>query len=583
MRVGHGAAILGLSALAHDPAAALIVDGHLVAAVEEERINRQKRTQAFPVGAIAAVLDQGGLRLDDVGQIGYYWNDRGCLAQAVGEAVRQAPANPAGFGRMAMQRLKGATAPAMLRARLRPLLANERALPPVRFVDHHYAHLLAGWLSAPFAADAAIVVDGRGEVRSTSLYDLRRGHGHPPRLIESYAFPNSLGVFYGAVTQLLGYTALADEYKVMGLASYGQPDARWRERIGSLLYVDREDRYHLDVAAVRPEHCSGNDLPWLTGGARSRLAGRFREDGAFTQEAFNLAYAAQEALEKALLGLVRRTVKLTGARRVVLTGGVAMNAAAAGKAHASGIVEEWHVPLAPADSGASIGAALAALRAVRAAVPPAAELVDPFLGPGYADEAIEAALLASKMPFRRCDAPRRAAQSVAAGRLIGWFDGRMEFGERALGARSILGDPRQAATRNRINASVKRRESYRPFAPSVLEEHALRYFATAGSRRMGEIVPVTAVARDQVPAVVHVDGTARPQTVPADWPARAFRQLIEHFYALTGVPVVVNTSFNVRDEPIVCTPEDALRCFAVSGLDELYMGPFVVDKAGFYG
>jgi carbamoyltransferase len=578
----HGAAVLGLSALAHDPAAALIVDGHLVAAVEEERINRQKRTQAFPAGAIAAVLDRGGLRLADVGQIGYYWNDRGNLARALWKAARQAPANPSGFSQMAAQRLKGVTAPAVLRARLRPFLASEDALPPVHFVDHHYSHLLAGWLSAPFTADAAIVADGRGEVCSTSLYDLSRGLGRAPRLIESYPFPDSLGVFYGAVTQLLGYTALHDEYKVMGLASYGQPDARWRDRIRSLLHTDSEDRYHLDVSFVRPEHCSGNELPWLAPRACSLLAGKFREGDAWTQEAFDFAYAAQEALEEAMLGLLRRIVKLTGARRVILTGGVAMNAAAVGKARASGIVEELHVPLAPADSGASIGAALAAVRAAGAAIPPAAELVNPFLGPDYADEVIEATLLASKLPFRRCDAPRRAAESIAAGRLIGWFDGRMEFGERALGARSILGDPRSAATRDRINASVKRRESYRPFAPSVLEEHASRYFATRANRRMGEIVRVTAAARGEVPAVVHVDGTARPQTVPQDWPARTFRQLIEHFYALTGVPMVVNTSFNVRDEPIVCTPEDALRCFAVSGLDELYLGPFVIDKAAFH-
>jgi carbamoyltransferase len=579
----NGMAVLGLSALAHDPAAALIVDGHLVAAVEEERINRHKRTHAFPAGAITVVLDEGRLRLDDIDQIGYYWNDRRYLAHALREAARQAPANPVGFAQMAAQRLQGVAAPAMLRAGLRPLLADERAMPPIRFVDHHHAHLLAGWLSAPFAADAAIVVDGRGEVHSTSLYDLRGGPERPPRLIESYPFPNSLGVFYGAVTQLLGYTALSDEYKVMGLASYGRSDARWRERVRTLFRVDSEDRPHLDVSAVRPERCSGSELPWLTPAARGRLAGRFRDGGTFTQEAFDFAHAAQEALEEAVLGLLRRLVTLTGARRVVLTGGVAMNAAAVGKARASGIVDELHVPLAPADSGASIGAALDTLRAARAVLPPATELVDPFLGPGYSDEAIEAALVTSKLPFRRCETPRSAAESVAAGRLVGWFDGRMEFGERALGARSILGDPRQAGTRDRINASVKRRESYRPFAPSVLEEHAARYFATGASRRMGEIVPVTAAARDEVPAVVHVDGTARPQTVPADWPARAFRKLIEHFHALTGVPMVVNTSFNIRDEPIVCTPEDALRCFAVSGLDELFIGAFVVDKAAFRG
>jgi carbamoyltransferase len=575
--------VLGLSALAHDPAAALIVDGKLVAAVEEERLNRQKRTTAFPARAIGYVLAEAGLRLEDVGRIAYYWNDRAHLAGALKSAARQAPANPSGFAAMAAQRLRTLRAPQALRANLLPLL-DGGALPPTDYVDHHRAHLMAAWLSAPFEAEAAVIVDGRGEVHSTSLYDLRAGAGRPPRLIETYPFPNSLGVFYGAVTQVLGYRALSDEYKVMGLASYGSPDPRWRERVRSLLRVDPDGRPCVDVSAVRPERCSVGDLPWLTDAGAERLAGCFRDaGGGFTQDAFDLAYAAQEALEEAVLGLLRRVVALTGATKVVLVGGVAMNAAAVGRAQAAGIVEQLHVPLAPTDAGASVGAALDVLHARGGEIPSPDALVDPFVGPGFSDQDIEDALRASKLPFRRCDSPAEAAASIAAGRLVGWFDGRMEFGERALGARSILGDPRRPETRDLINASVKRRESYRPFAPSVLEECATDYFATARSRRMGEIVAATPTARAKAPAVVHVDGTARPQTVPKDFSAPRFRRLIENFHELTGVPMVVNTSYNVRDEPIVCSPEDALRCFAISGLDQLFLGDFVLDKASFHG
>jgi carbamoyltransferase len=578
-----GGTVLGLSALAHDPAAALIVDGRLVAAVEQERVDRIKHSTAFPAGAIRAVLAEGGLRLADVDRIAYYWNDRGQAIPALYSACRQAPANVAGFTRMIGQRLRGLGAPGMVADGLRPLLDGGR-LPVVDFVDHHAAHLMAAWLSAPFEADAALIVDGRGEVHSTSLYDLRGGPSVPPRLIETIEFPDSLGVFYGAVTQLLGYRALSDEYKVMGLASYGQRRDQWVRRIASLLRVDDGGRPRVHVPSLQPENCSGAALPWLTPSATSRLSGRFRDaDGAFTEDAYDFAYAAQEALEEALLGLLRRLVARTGASKVVLAGGVAMNAAAIGRARAAGIVRELHVPLAPTDAGASVGAALATLHRLDWPTPTPEELADPFLGPRFDESELRAALVASKLPFRQVDGPAEAAAAIAAGRLVGWFDGRMEFGERALGARSILGDPRKPETRELINASVKRRESYRPFAPSVLEERSGRYFATECSRRMGEIVAVTPQARAEVPAVVHVDGTARPQTVPKSWPAQRFRTLIEHFDRITGVPMVVNTSFNVRDEPIVCTPDDALRCFAASGLDQLYLGDFVIDKGEFRG
>ncbi|GAA2682532.1 MULTISPECIES: carbamoyltransferase C-terminal domain-containing protein [Actinosynnema] len=571
--------VLGLTGLSHDPAACLVVDGELVAAVEEERLNRQKRTIAFPHRSIDFVLAHAGLTMDDVSDIAFYWDDRGQFARTMWHSAAQLPANPGGMLRILRQRLGTLRAPALLARELAVHRAGDvSALPPIRPVAHHEAHLAAAVLSAPFEPDAGLVVDGRGEIAATTLYRLGGATTEPVEL-ESFPFPNSLGVFFGAVTQLLGGSALSDEYKVMGLASYGRPDARATRRVERLMRVLPDGRYQVNTGLLRPERCSTADLPWLAERAAAELRGGFREDGRFTQEARDFAYAAQNSLERAITGLVRRLVARTGARRLVITGGVAMNARAIGRLRAEGLVDQLHVPLAPTDAGASVGAALALLRRSGRAVPRPAALVDPFLGPRFSDGEIEELLVASGWHHEHCaDVASAAAEAIAGGRVVGWFDGRMEFGERALGARSILGDPRSAETRDRINASVKRRESYRPFAPSVLEEESSHYFHLDRSRRMGEITRVTALAAREVPAVVHVDGTARPQTVPADWPVASFRRLIERFRDLTGTPMVVNTSFNVHDEPIVCTPEDALRCFATSGLDLLFIGPFLVRK-----
>lgn len=571
--------VLGLSALAHDPAACLIAGGRLVAAVEEERLNRQKRTTAFPHRAIEHVLRAASLSFDDVEHVAYYWDDTGQLPSTLVGSLRQVPRNPSGMARVVAQRLEGVRARGWL---ARQLLAHcdgdPGRLPPVTYVDHHGSHLAAARFSAPFQPDGALILDGRGEVAASTLYRIPepdRAH-----IVEWYPFPDSLGVFYGAITQLLGYRALADEYKVMGLASYGDTDATMRRRVRHLLQTRPDGRYALNIGLLRPERCSAADLPWLNDRGRRLLGGRYQDrDGSFTPEAFDLAYAAQQALEDAVVGLAGRLSR-HGARRLVLAGGVAMNAAAVGRLRASGTVEALHVPLAPGDSGACIGAALALLRRRGLPLPDPSELNGPFLGPRYQADELAALLAGSGWEFRRCAEPARAAaDAIADGKIIGWFDGAMEFGERALGARCILADPRDPQVRDRINASVKRRESYRPFAPSVLEEDAPRFFDIDISHRMGVIVRATELASELVPGVVHVDGTARPQTVPKDWPMASFRQLIENFRDRTGVPMVVNTSFNVRGEPIVCSPEDALRCFAASGLDTLFLGPYQVHKS----
>ncbi|WP_428262081.1 carbamoyltransferase family protein [Haliangium sp.] len=575
-------AVLGLTALAHDPAASLYIDGELVAAVEEERLSRVKHTEAFPYRAIRFVLGEAGISFRELDCIAYYWDDRGEVLRGTQQTLRQLPTNPGGILRVVGAQVRASRrGPGLLREHLAVLVdGDHEAIPPVAYFNHHETHLVAAWLSAPFEPDAALIVDGRGEYAATSIYQADRGPGRLAKCIESVAFPNSLGVFYGAITQVLGYEAISDEYKVMGLASYGAPDPYWDQRVGEMLHIADDGRYQLNLRLFNVENCSGRELPWLNAAGMELLAGRFQgDDGRFTDAARALAYAAQKRLEEAIIAQAQRIVRRTGARRLVVGGGVAMNGRAIGRLRSEGLFEALHLPLAPYDAGACLGAGLAYLHQCGVGLEQGRALRNPFLGPEYSADSIGEMLRECRWPFSRpADVAADAAAEIAAGRVVGWFDGRMEFGARALGARSILGDPRDPETRERINRSVKRRETFRPFAPSVLEEACGEYFGTSCSRFMGEVVEAKPIAHERVPAVVHIDGSARPQSVPADWPVASYRRLIEAFNELTGVPMVVNTSFNVRGEPIVCSPEDALRCFAASGLERLYLGGFRVDK-----
>jgi carbamoyltransferase len=572
-------AVLGLSALAHSPAAALIIDGRLVGAVEEERLNRDKDTYRFPHLAIDWLLSQAGMEFAALDAIGFYWDDWGMFPRAFLHNTKQLCCRESNT-RLTAQRLASILGPLLLSRQLASRTsASARALPAIVHVPHHRAHLCAGKFSSPFLPHAGMVIDGRGEYAATSTFrfDAKLGR-YAARIDEEVAFPNSLGVYYGAITQMLGYSPISDEYKVMGLAAYGERESCWLARMSEFLVVRPNGKYRINSAFLDSGSCSRSESSWLNPKGVRYLGGVFRDEAGFTQQAKNFAWAAQHQLEHAIIELVRRLVRRTGASNLILAGGVAMNASAVGALRRSGVVSELHLPLAPYDAGASIGAALAVLEQFGGKIPPASALVDPFLGPSYSDYEIEAALRDSGWRFTKCDPAVEAAREVAEGKTVGWFQGRLEFGARALGARSILGDPRVTATRERINRSVKRRERYRPFAPSVLEECANDYFEMQSSRLMGEVVKVRPLAKQTVPAIVHVDDTARPQTVPAEFPQPQFRRMIEQFRAITGVPMVVNTSFNVRGEPIVCSANDAVRCFAGCGLDTLIIGSFVARK-----
>jgi carbamoyltransferase len=589
--------ILGLMAsdVSGNPATCLLQDGRLTALAEEERFIRVKQAPGcFPSRAVRFCLDQAGLRLDHVQRIAFGWDAeayrwrfplflaRSFLRQRLFGA--RAAAAPAAAGRplLGAAVLSGIRSLVAFHPRtltekivlgLREAGLDAPRLPPLTFFKHHRAHAASAFYCSGFADSAVLVCDGHGEEDAATLW---RGEGRRLELLQKIVIPHSLGWFYSAFTEYLGWRPDEGEVKLMSLAPYGRPDPGLKRLMAEALRLT-EDGVRVDAGL-------------LFYGPRSR--GRFFSDAlearlgpprlpgeALTDRHRDIARAVQGRLEEAGLHLARRALRLSGSRRLCLAGGVALNCKLNGRIRReSGAAELFVQPLAH-DGGAALGAAqLAALEQgedCRFAMDHAR------WGPNYAPTEVEADLRLCRVPYRRVPDPaQEAARLIAEGRIVGWFQGRMECGPRALGGRSILADPRRPDMKDLVNARVKFREPWRPFAVSVQEE------------RLGELVerpapsPFMTMAFDVLPArcgdlaaALHAaDGTTRPQTVSrrAD---PLFWALIEAFRLLTGVPAVLNTSFNVKDEPLVCSPRDALRCFSATGLDALVLGDLVVEKS----
>ncbi len=554
---------LGINYYDHDAAVALVRDGRVVFAIAEERLSRIKKDNSFPARSIRAALDHEGIELEDVAQVAFGWqrpgasflHDLRCFASGkvppskrylVGSLRRCIREINQGGGAHLLERQFG------------------RPRRPVEFVDHHYAHALSAWLHSGFPEASVLIVDGRGAWEATTTW---RAAGESCTLLEHHAHPDSLGFFYAGFTDFLGFRRNSDEWKVMGLAPYGKPGVdlgRYISTNGRGYSVAARPvigRHYGDVSAMEADF------------GRRRVP-----ESELTDREKDIAWAVQEACEVAMEGLARDLVGRTGLRKLCLAGGVAMNSKANGRILASGLVEDIFIQPAATDDGTAIGAALhaAALASGRF---PRYRIEEVYLGPGYTDAEIEGFLRTCKITFTRpADVSRAAAELLAQGKIVGWFQGRMEFGPRALGSRSILADPRDEGMRDKVNAVAKFREGWRPFAPSVIQERAGEYFAgCTDSPFMILTFPVHERMKSVIPAVTHVDGSARVQTVRRDVNP-AYHALIEHFGRLTGVPVVMNTSFNLREEPIVCAPKDAVRTFYSSGLDALCIGPFLVTK-----
>jgi carbamoyltransferase len=575
-------AILGINAFHGDAAAALVVDGALVAAAEEERMNRVKHVAGFPSQAVRWCLEDAGLTPGDIDHVAIGRDPRANLERKVLRTLRHG-ANLK-FVRSRLENLgqvrevRGAVADALA-------VSRDELRAEFHNVEHHQAHVASAFFVSPFADAAILSVDGFGDFASTMLAE---GHDNHFDVLDRVLFPHSLGIFYTAITQWLGFPKYGDEGKVMGLAPYGNPE-RFLAEMRELVSLDGE-LFELDLSYFT-HHDEGVDMTWAEGSPTigrifsdrlSEVFGEPRTPGAeLTTHHEDVAAALQVVLEEAYLHLVRTLWERTRIPNICLAGGVALNAVANGRILPETPFENVYVQPAAGDSGTAVGAAYYVwnqkLGKSRGFV-----MEDAATGPAYDDVEHEAALRAAGLePERLSDDALFAlvADRIAEGDVVGWFQGRMEFGPRALGHRSIVADPRRHDMKDILNARIKHREPFRPFAPSILAESTAEWFEQDyPSPFMVLVYKMRADKRETVPAVNHVDDTGRLQTVVERINPRYYR-LISEFGKRTGVPILLNTSFN-ENEPIVMTPEQATETFLETKMDLLVLGNHVVRRNG---
>jgi carbamoyltransferase len=547
----------------HDSSACIVRDGELLFAVAEERISRLKHDAGFPKNAIRACLEFVKVRAEQLDEVCFGW-------QTAGPVFRH-DLKCYATGKMRLTYLNGLNSTlhflSMWHQKSGAKKFGQQFGPTkakMRFVDHHLAHAISAYAYSGFEDAAVVVMDGRGAWEATTIWRGRNGRLDPVLMIP---FPDSVGYFYSAFTEFLGFQPNSDEWKVMGLAPYGKPG------------VDLSPFIDLKAAPYRvhTNQLNSNDATASSGVAALLGPARVAESD-IDEDHKNIAYAVQDACENAMMNVVRVAIEKTGSRNVCLAGGVALNSKANGKIVASGLVEKFFVQPAASDDGAALGAALAPYLDGNGKLPNK-PMRHGYWGPSFGDEAIESALSTYKLRYTRLPDPASTgAELLSNGKILGWFQGRMEFGPRALGSRSILADPRDPEMSSKVNNAVKFREWWRPFAPSIKKEAADEYLESAtDSPFMILTAQVRAEKRSVIPSVTHVDGSARPQTVEKEINPLYWR-LIDEFERRTGVPVIMNTSFNLRGEAIVHTPTDALRTFFSSGMDALVIGSFLVEK-----
>ncbi|MCB9665491.1 MAG: carbamoyl transferase [Alphaproteobacteria bacterium] len=567
-------AVLGISALYHDAAAALVVDGEVVAAASEERFSRVKHDSSLPVLAVRACLARAGLTMRDLDRVVFYEKPLRKYERILVSHVLTFPRSLPAFVR---SQLSWLTDKLWLRDRLCTALGARPS--QIAFCEHHLAHAASAFYGTDLPEAAVLVVDGVGEWATTSLY--RGGEGGLQRLGE-VRFPHSLGLLYSAFTAWAGFEVNEGEYKLMGLAAYGEPTRA--DDVRKLIRLDDDGGFELDLSYVAWHHSSHRS----TTARFDALFGPPRHPGApldpTTPEGKRIADVAasiQVVLEEALLGLARGLHARTGLPDLCYAGGVALNGVANHRLLTEGPFRSLHVHPAAGDAGAAVGAALWGWTEVLGQPRPAADL-KPGLGTEVHRDAVRALLDDLNQRYVELEDPApRVAEDLAAGRVVGWHEGRFEWGPRALGHRSILADPSVPDIRDRINAKVKFREPFRPFAPAARAEEAARlcHLPPGGeqpARWMVMVAPVQEGVADRLPSTTHVDGTARIQVVD-DALVPAFGRVVDAFTTLTGTPAVLNTSFNLRGEPIVSTPLESLATFHRSGLDACYIQGFRVE------
>jgi carbamoyltransferase len=591
--------VLGISAFYHDSAAALVEDGQILSAAQEERFTRKKHDARFPRLAIEFCLGQAGVSLAEVDYVAFYDKPFLKFERLLETYLAFAPRGFKSFR---------ASMPIWLREKLFQKRVLRRALAELNhgidpgdrllFAEHHQSHAASAFFASPFKQGVVLTLDGVGEWATTSA---SLGNDNQLEVTKELYFPHSLGLLYSAFTHYAGFKVNSGEYKLMGLAPYGSP--RFRDLIlDNLIDLKADGSFQLDLNYF--DYCVGlrmtnSKFDQLFGGPARK------PESLLTQRDMDLAASIQSVTEEVVLRLTRALAAETGSRNLCLAGGVALNCVANGKVWRDRRFENIWIQPAAGDAGGALGAALATYHQFLKQ-PRRVEGHDlmhgSYLGPSFSQNEIESRLAALGARFDICDDVALIEASVdalVAGKALGWFQGRMEFGQRALGARSILADPRSPTTQRTLNQKVKFRESFRPFAPSVLREELSEWFdldcdspymmLVADVRKDRQLaltdeeqklfgIERLNIARSEIPAVTHVDYSARIQTVHRETNPR-YHALLRAFKQRTGCPVLVNTSFNVRGEPIVCTPEDAWRCFMGTAIDSLAIGNCFLDKA----
>ena len=568
--------VLGLNTM-ENASACLVCDQRIIAAAEEERFTRKKHQEGVPVQAISYCLQEGGLRLSDVDVVALNWQPWRIGHRAL-HVLRLALSSPGRFARKAARGTRQVTGNEWGRMislpRRLPGLLGEKASDchyRFRYIDHHLCHAASTFYPSAFGDSAILIVDGAGE---DACITLAEGRGAHIKILKTIRLPHSLGHLYSAATAFLGFRPCSGEGKVMGLASYGADT--YGDVFERMVSLDDGGGVRLDFKWLDYHLALSNTFPKRT----VEMFGTPRApESALDKRHEDLACSLQTTLERCALHITNELHRRTKLPALCLAGGVALNSKMNRYLLEASPFEEIFIQPAAGDAGTALGAALAA--------DPPRNVDDrhtmrhALLGPSFGDDDITKAIADNNLQAIRCsDIAHETAKLLAEGKIVGWFQGRMEFGPRALGARSILADPRRADMKDILNHRVKHREAFRPFAPATLAERADEYFLPpTHCPFMLQVVPVRDEACDVIPAVVHVDKTARLQTVTED-ANPMFYDLIRKFDAITQVPVVVNTSFNIRGEPIVCTPHDAIACFATTGLDALAIGSHLLVKNG---
>ena len=572
--------ILGINAYHGGASACLIKDGELVAAVEEERFERVKYWAGFPVHAINYCLSEAGISVFDLEHIGISRDPNANILRKAKYAIRRGPSPQLLIDRLRNRRVVGNISTVlceMLKINRRDLKAS------FHNVEHHRAHMASTFFVSPFENAAVLSVDGMGDFTSTMW---GTGNGNQFDVSGSIHFPHSIGILYTAVSQWLGFNHYGDEGKVMGLAPYGEP--HYVDKLRRILRVQADKTFEVDQSYLRYK-AEGGTMSWAGGKPKIgrlysdrflKLFGEARlPNQTLTSYHMDIASSLQAITEEAEFALLEKLYKETGCDNLCMAGGVALNSVFNGKVLPNTDFNEIYIQPASSDAGTALGVCYYIYHQLLG-FPRTYNMTHAYTGPQFSNGDVESALNRHSLEYSTLDLPvlvKDTAKLIEKGNVIGWFQGRMEWGPRALGNRSIIADPRHSSTQDLLNSRIKNRESFRPFAPAVLEEHVGDYFDQSyPDPFMLKVYGVLPDKRDIIPAVTHVDGSGRLQPVPSD-SSLPYYELINAFYERTGVPVLLNTSFN-ENEPIVCTPEEAIACFMRTKMDVLVIGNYMVKK-----